>query len=85
MEIAIDKEDYDKYDKVEILLKQYKTPIIINGKIQELLSNKNEFFIKTNIEQFKTNSVNIEAIHFKSQLTENLSKTIQEVKEYLDL
>ena len=42
-------------------------------------------FIKTNIEQFKTNSVNIEAIHFKSQLTENLSKTVQEVKEYLDL
>ena len=54
-------------------------------KKQELISNENEFFIKTDTEQFKTNADNIEAIHFKSKLSEESSKVVKEVTEYLDL
>ena len=85
MKIDINKEDYEKYDKLELFIKQSKNPVVINGKIQELISNENEFFIKTDTEQFKTNAGNIEAIHFKSKLSEESSKVVKEVTEYLDL
>ncbi len=85
MKIDINKEDYEKYDKLELFIKQSKNPVVINGKIQELISNENEFFIKTDTEQFKTNADNIEAIHFKSKLSEESSKVVKEVTEYLDL
>lgn len=85
MKIDINKEDYEKYDKLELFIKQSKNPVVINGKIQELISNENEFFIKTDTEQFKTNADNIEAIHFKSKLSEENSDVVKEVTEYLDL
>ena len=85
MQIIINKEDYEKYDKIELILKQSKNPVVINGKIQELTSSGNEFFVKTDSEQFKTNADNIEAIHFKSKLSEENSDVVKEVTEYLDL
>ena len=85
MEILVDKENLNQYDKVELFLKQTKAPIVVNGKIQELASNENEFFVKTDFEQFKTNAENIEAIHFKSKLSEINSEVVKEVTEYLDL
>lgn len=85
MEITINKKDYEKYDKLELFLKQSKNPIIVNGKIQKLVSNKEEFYIITDIEQFKTYAKNIEAFHFKSKLSENISQINNEVSEYLDL
>lgn len=44
-----------------------------------------EFFIKTNLEQFKTNAGNLEAIHFKSQISADNSKIREEIVQYLDL
>ena len=85
MKIIINKEDYEKYDKLEIILKQSKNPIVINGEIKELVSNEKEFFVKTSLEQFKTYAKNIEAIHFKSQITNDIAKTIKEISEALDL
>jgi len=85
MEIKIDKESLKQYDKLEIFIKQAKNPIVINGKIQELLSNEEEFFIKTSSEQFKTYAKNIEAIHFKSKMSEENSEVAKEITEYLDL
>ena len=85
MKIDINKEDYEKYDKLELFIKQSKNPVVINGKMQELISSENEFFVKTDTEQFKTNADNIEAIHFKSKLSEESSKVVKEVTEYLDL
>jgi len=85
MKIKISKEDYEKYDKLELFIKQSKNPVVINGKIQELTSSENEFFVKTDSEQFKTNADNIEAIHFKSKSSEESSKVVKEVTEYLDL
>ena len=85
MKIDINKEDYEKYDKLELFIKQSKNPVVINGKMQELISSENEFFVKTDTEQFKTNADNIEAIYFKSKLSEESSKVVKEVTEYLDL
>ena len=85
MKFDINKEDYEKYDKLELFIKQSKNPVVINGKMQELISSENEFFVKTDTEQFKTNADNIEAIHFKSKLSEESSKVVKEVTEYLDL
>ena len=85
MKINIDKEDYNKYDCIELVIKQSKSPIVIQGKIHELISNENEFFVKTDSEQFKTNAENIAVIHFKSKLSEESSKVVREVTEYLDL
>lgn len=84
MKIDINKEDYEKYDKLELFIKQSKNPVVINGKIQELISSENEFFVKTTTEQFKTYSENIEAIHFKSQIPNDIVKTIKEISETLD-
>lgn len=85
MKINIDKEDYNKYDCIELVIKQSKSPIVIHGKIQELSSDENEFYVKTDSEQFKTNADNIIAIHFKSKLSEENSEVVKEVTEYLDL
>ena len=85
MEFNISKEDFEKYNVIELYTKLSKNPIIINGKIEDLTSNAEEFYVKTQYEQFKIYTNNIESIHYKSSITSNVNKVIPEVCDYLDL
>ena len=82
MKINVKNENLNKYNIIELGIKQSKEPIVIKGTILDFKSTLKEFYVETNEETFQIKSENIIYVHLK--VDKVISKT-DEVGKYLDL
>lgn len=82
MKINVKKEDLDKYNIIELGIKQSKEPITIKGSILDFKSTLNEFYVHTDKETFQIKSDNIIYVHLK---IDSIITKADEVGKYLDL
>ena len=82
MKINVNKEDLNRYNFIELGIKQSKEPIIIKGSILEFKSTLNEFFVRTEKETFQIKSDNIIYEHLR---IDNFVSKTDEIGKYLDL
>lgn len=82
MKLDIKKEEYKKYDSIDIVIKSQKQTIKVTGKVISLKSTADKLSIVTENDRCEIISKEIVLIHFYSSIKQNI---VQNIDKYLDM